>query len=391
MPSRLITLMIGVMLLSSCGSSQPSKTAVASPTDARPFRNNSKSTEGTRLGIGTAPATIDLIAGEGDLGNADFGETRQATFRLKNLASTNAKLRITDKSCTCAGIHIADPDLAVGKETDIVLSWTPKVEVLESSQARIWAEIIEEKSGHRLRLEATGNIDPLLHVSFPRGPLDFGKLAPADLDTATRVIEVFCKQTGFEQPVTKLNQPGLELASTEPLTQDRLTELQAKAGYRLTVRPTKKLSHGAFQTELTLSTSIKKMPLLIPITGEFDTSTISLSQSRWQLPPKLSLKQGYKLPAITLDVRFGTCTACEVQSIQPSIFEGKVTKVSDKSWKIELQLINDEAALQKKMSAEALQTLMEQGFEQGMLTLKLNHPEVPSISIPIGGTQLFRE
>lgn len=338
-------------------------------------------------------ATIQLIQGTGDLGNADFGDTRQARFRLKNNAKTAVQLRVTDKSCTCAAVHVEEPYLAPDAETDVVLSWTPKVEALESTQIRLWAEIEEVQSQYRLRFEATGNIEPLITVAYPRGPLDFGKLSPADLDqtASQRVIEFYSRQTAFASPHSIINNPGLEVLSVDAMPEDRLLALKAKAGYRLVVRPTKKLSHGAFQAELQVKVDVKKQPLLIPLTGEFDTSTISLSQPRWQLPPKLSLKKGYKLPAITLTVRFGICTQCEVQTITPPLFTSKVQQTTNKTWRIELQLNTDVAALQKQFTPEAWKTLMEQGFEQGSVVIKLNHPEVPSITIPMNGSQLFQE
>lgn len=338
-------------------------------------------------------ATIELIQGTGDLGNADFGDTRQARFRLRNNAKTAVQLRVTDKSCTCAAVHIAEPNLAAGAETDVVLSWTPKVEVLQTSQVRIWAEVEDVQSQYRQRFEATGNIEPLIIVAYPRGPLDFGKLSPADLEqpTSQRVIELYSRQTAFASPQSTINTPGLEIISTEAMPEDRLNALQAKSGYRLVVRPTKKLSHGAFQADLQVKIDAKKQPLLIPLTGEFDTSTISLSQPRWVLPPKLSLKKGYKLPAITLTVRFGTCNKCEVQTITPPLFTSKVQQTTDKTWRIELQLNTDVAALQKQFSPEAWKTLMEQGFEQGSVVIKLNHTDVPNITIPMNGSQLFQE
>jgi len=386
MPKRLAFFLL--LIMAGCHAQEATKPA-PSPTGTRPFRNMA----GTRMGIGTAPAPIDMIQGEGDLGNADFGDTRQARFRLRNLLTTPIKLRISDKSCTCAAVHIVEPALAAGAETDIILSWTPRVEVLESSQVRLWAEIVEEQSQHRLRLEATGTIEPLLCVAYPRGPLDFGKLAPADLDqtSSQRVIELYSKQTVFRVPICKINLPGLEIVSKEAMPQDRLHALQAKAGYRLVVRPTKLLSHGAFQAELQIQVDVRKLPMLIPLSGEYDTSTISLSQSRWQLPPKLSLKNGYKLPAITLTVRYGTCTQCDVQQITPPLFTSTVTKTSDKTWRIELQLITDEAKLKQQFTPGVWQSILDQGFDQGSVVLKLNHPDVPTITIPINGSQLFRD
>ncbi len=344
-------------------------------------------------GTVSALTPVELIHGTGDLGYADFGDTRQARFRLRNNLKTPVQLRVSDKSCTCAAVHVAETNLTGGAETDVVLSWTPKVEVIESSQVRIWAEIEEVQSQHRLRFEATGIIEPLITVAFPRGPLDFGKLSLADLEQASsqRVIELYSRQTAFTPPQSTINISGLEVLSTEAMPEDRLLALRAKSGYRLVVRPTKKLSHGAFQAELQVKTGVKQQPLLIPLTGEFDTSTISLSQTRWLLPPKLSLNKAYKLPAITLTVRFGTCTQCDVQAITPPLFTSKVLQTTDKTWRIELQLNTDAAALQKRFTPDAWKSLLEQGFEQGSVVIKLNHPDVPNITIPISGSQLFLE
>ena len=80
-----------------------------------------------------------------------------------------------------------------------------------------------------------------------------------------------------------------------------------------------------------------------------------------------------------------------MQTITPLLFTSKVLQTTDKTWRIELQLNTDVAALEKQFTPEAWKTLMEQGFEQGSVVIKLNHPDVPSITIPISGSQLFLE
>lgn len=344
------------------------------------------------LAIQSPRVPLEIVAGDGQLGTADFGEVRSCLFKLRNNTLKPVTLQVVDKSCTCAGIELPTQPVEPGQEANVTVRWSPKVEVLESSMARLWAEI-STGDEQKVRLEATGTIEPTLLVAFPRGPLDLGKLSLIDLNQPQHqlVVEVYSKRDAFPVPTAQLNTAGLELVSVVPLSADRISSLQAKAGYRITLKPNKQLPHGSLQAQLRVETSLKKTPLLLPVIGHFDTSAISLSQERLQLPPQLSLQKGYRLPAVTITVRYGACTSCEIAGITPPLFDAKLTPVNSTTWKLELALIQDQAKLQQRFTPDAWQQLLNFGFEQGSITLKLNHPDIKTLTIPFTGCQLRNE
>lgn len=344
------------------------------------------------LSIQSPKSPLEIVAGDGHLGAADFGEVRSCQFRVRNNAARAVTFQVAEKSCTCAGIEVPRQPVEPGQEGVVTVRWSPKVEVLETSLARVWAEI-STGDEHRIRLEATGTIEPVLMVAFPRGPLDLGKLSLADLDQPHHrlVVEIYSKREAFPVPTAKFVTQGLEVQSMEPLTVDRLQTLQAKAGYRLTIKPNKQLAHGTLLEQLQIQTTLRQQMLQLPIIGNLDTSAISLSQDRFTLPPIVSLKQGYKVPAITLTTRYGNCTSCEVAEVTPRLFDAKVTTVNATTWRVELSIPPDEQKLQTRFSPEAWQQLLTFGFEQGSITLKLNHPDIKTLTIPITGCQLRKE
>ncbi|MBL8823424.1 MAG: DUF1573 domain-containing protein [Planctomycetia bacterium] len=336
---------------------------------------------------------LELVAGDGNLGSTDFGEEKTCSFKLKNNLAKAITLELKNKSCTCASVNISPSVLEPQQECTVTLLWTPRTEVLESSTFRIWAEIGDSDNKNQLRLEATGTLDPLLMVAFPRGPFAWGKLSLGDLDkeAVQLVAEVFSRKDNFKTSEVKFQSPGLEVVSITPLPAERLQDLKAKGGYRITVKPTKALSHGEFQQELVVLTSLRDKPLLIPTTGIYDTSSISLSAEKISLPPRLSVLHGYRVAPIQLTVRFGEARSCELIDISPKLFQGKVTKVNDKTWKIELSLIQDAALLKQRFSPNEWKKLCNYGFDLGHIQLKLDHPEVKMLTIPMTGSMLVPE
>lgn len=336
---------------------------------------------------------LELISGDGKLGAADFGDSRSCEYRIRNNQPQPVTLKLIDKSCTCTGVQLPNAPIEPGQEVKVTLNWSPKVEKLERADVRLWAKVGDPAQYDRVILEATGTIEPKVMVAFPRGPLDFGKLALADLgqDRNNLVVEVYSQQKSFPSPGCKLNMPGIEVVQAEPITSDRLATLAAGSGYRLTLRPTKQLAHGAFVAQLSVQTALKSNPLAIDITGNLETSIVSLSQEKLQLPPRLSLQAGYRVPALTITVRYGMCKSIEVTEVTPKLFDAKVTKVNDKTWRLGLSLSKDADALQKRFTPEAWQQLMQFGFQQGSVTLRLDHPDVKNLSIPIAGAEFGRE
>lgn len=343
------------------------------------------------LAIQPPSQPLGLVSGSGLLGSADFGELRSSTYRVRNNSSQSITLKVIDKSCSCAGVQLPETTVAPGKEAEIILHWLPKADVLESTTVRIWADIGDSANNMKIRLEATGTIEPKIQVSFPRGSLDFGKLTLVELEQSRRVVEVYSQQSAFPSPECQCNLTGLEILQVETLPSDRLTNLQAKAGYRIVLRPTKMLPHGEFHAQLSVLTSLKKQPIMLDITGHLLTSVVSLNQEKIQLPPRLSLQTGYRVPSLTVNVRYGLCKNIVVESVTPDLFDTRVQKINESTWRIELSLCRDAGKLQSRFPPDQWQHLLRFGFDQGLITLKLDHPDLRIVTIPFNGSELIVE
>jgi hypothetical protein len=365
---------VAAVLLAGCGdkSSKPNQGAQPPP-----------------LAIASNRAALEVVSGDGQLGTADFGDKRQCVFSLKNNTSQPMRLSMADKSCTCAGTRVEPEVIEPGQAAAITLLWTPKAEVLESTVTRIWAEVRDASGAAKVRLEAMGTLEPKVQFAFPRGPLDFGRLDLAELENSAKVlvVEAYSTKGKFDVSSFRSTLEGIQVVGMpEPLPADKLAQLQAQAGYRFSIRPAKGLPTGRFQGHVQLVTSFSPAPLELPVVGSFEAGIVSLSQDRIELPPRLKMSEGYRVPAITVTVRQGTCAVCDVESVSPALFEAKVTKTGEKTWRVEVSF----DAAKSKLSPEQWKELTEFGFEQGQVTLRLDHAEVKTVQIPISGAVIVK-
>ncbi len=357
-------------------------------TQPPPLAIGSERIEQLRSGART---TLELLSGNGQLGGADFGDRKSCTFTVRNNSSKLLLLSIGEKSCSCAGVRLEPAELGPGQTTNITLLWSPQAEALETTTVRLWADLQDQLGQHKLRLEATGQLEPKVLVNFPRGSLDFGKLDLSELTNPAKhlIVEVYSRQQTFSIKSVQLTLPGMEMCSAyEPLGSDRLAQLEAHGGYRIVLRPTERLPAGRFQGQLLIGTSLRAQPLALDYHGNLETGSISLSHDRIDLPPRLQVRQGYRIPPITLTMRQGKCDRCEIQSIAPAFLQVKLTKTSEKTWRLEMNIPNSPEELRKHYTDAQWQQLRDFGFEAGHVTLQLDHPEIKSISIPISGSML---
>jgi hypothetical protein len=348
------------------------------------------------LAIGAKPNTppLEIIKGDGNFGGADFGEERSCSFALRNNTQETMKLELGEKSCSCAGVRLQTTELAAGQTTEISLLWTPKAEALEPGIVRLWAELKADHLSKPIRLEATGKLEPKVQLAFPRGPLDFGKFSYDDLlnPARTLVIEIFSKHAPFQLQSVQSSLAGMQIIEpVGPLAADRILVLGAKAGYRIGVKPTAQTPHGEFNGNVRIKTNLNDRSLNVPFNGTFETSSISLSQERINLPPRIALKQGYRVPPIVVTVRYGTCKSCEVRTVSPNFLQVSVTQQSAKTWRVDVRLPATAQEIRSKLSEEEWRQLQAFGFDSGEITLQLDHPDVKQINIPISGCLLQLE
>lgn len=334
---------------------------------------------------------LEIIRGEGNLGSADFGEERSCSFTLRNNTQGPVKLELGEKSCSCAGIRLETTELAPGHTTDISVLWTPKADASEASPVRLWAELRADRLAKPIRLEATGKLEPRIQLAFPRGPLDFGKFSYDDLANPARtlVLEIFSKRSPFQIQSVQSSLPGMQVIEpAEPLAGDRILALGAKDGYRVAVKPTEALPYGEFSGSVKIITNLNDHPLLVPFSGHFETSSISLSQEQINLPPRLALKQGYRIQPVILTVRYGACKSCEVRSVTPAFLKVVVSQQNAKTWRVDVHLPATIEEIKAKLSDEEWRQLQAFGFNSGEVILHLDHPDVKQVSIPISGCVL---
>jgi hypothetical protein len=334
---------------------------------------------------------LEIIKGEGNLGSADFGEERRCSFTLRNNTREPIKLELGEKSCSCAGVRLETIELAAGQNTDISLLWTPKAEAVEASTVRLWAEVHASCLAKPLRLEATGKLEPRVQLAFPRGPLDFGRFSSDDLANPGRtlILEVFSKHSPFQLQSAQSSLAGiLVIEPAVPLPADRILALGAKGGYRVAVKPTEQVPNGGFQGNLQIKTDLNNHPLSVPFQGTFETSSISLSHDRINLPPRLALKQGYHIPPLVLTVRYGACQSCKLHSITPAFLQVSVRQLDIKTWRVDVRLPPSVAQIRDKLSDEEWRHLQAFGFDSGEIILQLDHADIKQISIPVSGCLL---
>jgi hypothetical protein len=154
------------------------------------------------------------------------------------------------------------------------------------------------------------------------------------------------------------------------------------------VKPTEQLPHGEFSGSVRIKTSLNDHPLTVPFHGTFETSSISLSQERINLPPRLALKQGYHIPPMILTVRYGTCKTCEVRSVSPAFLQVSVSQQDAKTWRLQVHLPATIDEIRSKLSDKEWRQLQAFGYESGEIILRLDHPDVKQVSIPISGCLL---
>jgi hypothetical protein len=135
-----------------------------------------------------------------------------------------------------------------------------------------------------------------------------------------------------------------------------------------------------------VKTNLLEHPLELPFQGTLETSAIGLSRDRIELPPRINVRQGYRIAPILVTVRHGACTRCEVLEVKPEFLHAKVTRQSETTWRLEVQLPAGESDVRNWISADAWRHLQAFGFEEGQITLSLDHAEVKQLVIPITGS-----
>jgi len=379
---------IVVVLLAGCGSS--ATTPSASSPDTSP------STRPTASVLTESGLTV--VGGDGDLGDADYGDVKSAAFTVRNDTPTSLTLYAADKSCECAGVEIQPSRVGPGQTATVSIRWEPKLSQYHTDYIRLRTTIQAMESPRlSLPLEARGRIKPTLLLNLPKGFLDFGKLLLADVRSGRKelAVEVFTQKPekkDFRLEVKSLS-PGLIVGMPEPLTADRLLAHQAVAGYRFVVRPTEALPAGAFRETVRLTSDLYPgRDLDLTVEGILEHGLVSLSRDRIDLPARIPLDRGYICPPLEVELRGESGRSLKVARVEPPFLVASVEPVPGREnvWRLQVRIPAGEQELRKTLSAEQLSEYISYGFNSGAIVLESDHPRVPVIRIPVSPGQFQR-
>lgn len=341
---------------------------------------------------------LKVVSGDGDLGEADYGDVKTATFTVRNDSGMSLTLFAADKSCECAGVEVQPAQVPSGQTAAVTIRWEPKLNQYSTDYIRLRTTIqAVEAPRLSLPLEARGRIKPTLLLNLPKGFLDFGKLLLADVRTGRKelAVEVFTRhpdKRDFRLEVKSLS-PGLIVSAPEPLTADRLLSHQAVAGYRFVVRPTEALPAGAFRETVRLTSDVYPgRELDLTVEGMLEHGLVSLSRERIDLPAKIPLDRGYICPPLEVELRGEPGRSLKVAKVEPPFLAVTVEPVNGKDnvWRLQVRIPAGEKELRKTLSAEQLSEYVSYGFPSGAIVLESDHPRVPVIRVPVSPSQFQR-
>jgi hypothetical protein len=277
----------------------------------------------------------------------------------------------------------------------VVLTWVPKLEQTAEKETRLTATIRDRKGqAEPVKLEAVGRIKPALHVNLPRYRLDFGKIDLADLGAGKeQVLEVYTLDTANRDFTLQAlpAHPGLRAGEPQPLSADRLQRLQAAAGYRITLTAGPGLPAGKFRELLRLKTNLyPDHDLEVPVEGQVDSGAFGLSADSIPLPEKIPLAKGYKCPPLEITLRGEPGRKLTLAEVAPKFLQVEVVQKKENVWQVKVQVPAGEAALRQALSPAEAEEMISFGFDGGGLTFRTDHPLVPTLRIPVGGSQLQR-
>ena len=288
-------------------------------------------------------------------------------------------------------MEISTPVLLPGAAATVTLTWQPRWDQVASDadlNVRLWVELRSTDGGVNFRLEATGRLRPALRVNLPRGRLDLGRLAIADLMPTRKesAIEIFSTDQRFKEfaLTARTDAPGLVVSAPQPLSAERLRALNAVAGYRLTIGLKPGLPTGQFREVVELTTPLYPRPLEIAVDGWLDSGAVSVSPERIDLgAARLSVSQGYRCPPVKIVLRYEDDRGVMVKDVQPPLFEASARRIRANEWSLELAL-RKEPDLKSRLTPEQWGEYVAFGFEGGVVVCTTTHSQVGELRIPIG-------
>jgi hypothetical protein len=400
----LLSFVLVIVLIAGCGAKESSPagtpsganvgggdSALAIPPPAKPAEPVVKQQTG-----------LVLVQGNGNLGEADYGEKRSTSFTVKNATGKAVTLEVAEKSCECAGLEIKPAELPADGTGTVTMSWIPKLAQTPESGTmivKLTATLqAREQPEKRLRLEASGRIVPALYVSLPRGILNFGRIQLGDLKAGNKHLPIIIyttdpKRKGFTLEA-KSGSPGIKLdPPPKRLVPADLNIVGAVDGFRINLKAIEGLPVGTFRELVHLKSDVyPDHPLEVSVEGFVESGAASIAPTEViSLPEKINIKDGYKCPSLTITLNFEPGRTLELVSVEPAFLKVTQTKVAADTWRIDVEVPPGmDTLLRMVKKPELLEQYIISGFEPGAITFKTNHKQVPVLKIGVPDGQLVR-
>lgn len=331
----------------------------------------------------------------GDMGKADFGESKKVTLKVLNNSGKKLTLELAKKACACSTVKIDPVDVESAAEASITFDWSPKPGGSEPGKTRLWADVTDSKGEYTVRVEAEGELEPAIRLNLPRGGTDLPPLSLENIQDPLRafIAEVYTTDEAHKDfTINKLQvAEGWTITNEkEPLPKDRLAELKAIQGYRVTLQPTKNLPTGTFISPVSITTQGPERKLELQLRGSLENGAVSLSSPGVILPISQKVGQRFDVPALTIKIRYGQFNRMEIKSIDPGFLDAKLVPDKDNAWKLSVSIPENLEPWRKKVGENIWQNAITYGVEPGSIVISTDHPDIPFISIHVSSMQFTR-
>ena len=312
----------------------------------------------------------------------DFGVMPNQTkgkhvWVLKNEGAGELTLKKGEVTCKCtiANFELGKDSftLGAGKSTEIALEWDTKENDGKYHQ-KAEILILNDPDRESIKFEIDGIVKPAITVYPKQRTLEFGSIASNESMKAKFAIASADRPELKILEMTSTNPNSIGL-STEPLTDTDRTELELsalKGGYKIVVevKPAKTL--GLFREEITVTTDHPRLREVKVLVGGKRVGPITAVPDTIRMHNVRSEEGG--TASIVLVVRNAPETSfkvvevpenLKVEVIPSDVKNGIAVKV--RSYKMVVTVTPDTPS----------------GVIDGMITLKVNHPDVSELKIPV--------
>ena len=201
-----------------------------------------------------------------EFGVMRMGESQEHEFIVRNEGKAPLKLGTPQTTCQCTVSEAAKKPIPPGGEGTITLKWTPAVET-ETFDKGAMIRTNDPKMPE-IRLRVVGKVEQLLLME-PNGTWKIGDVTDREnIEVAGFIFSRLLDS--FEIESIESSNPLLK-AKAIPISEEEMTQHEAKSGYKIAATLEPGMPVGRFQEKLTIKTDIKDnekaSKLEIPVEG----------------------------------------------------------------------------------------------------------------------------